>query len=75
MRLVPTATAVRSGTVAGLHSGPTQSERDVTEMEPDEYDAFLRLLDESLETTEKLGRLFSRPTPTPFGKPFEVRVK
>lgn len=39
----------------------------------DEFDVFLRLLDESLETTEKLDRLFSRPSP--FDKPFVVRER
>lgn len=33
-----------------------------------EFDEFVRLLDEPLETTEKLARLWSRPSP--FGKPF-----
>jgi uncharacterized protein (DUF1778 family) len=33
-----------------------------------EFDAFVRLLDAPLETTEKLARLWSRPSP--FGKSF-----
>ena len=35
---------------------------------PDQYDEFLRLLDEPLESTEKFEHLWSRPSP--FDKPF-----
>lgn len=40
---------------------------------PEQYDEFLRLLDEPLESTEKFEKLWSRPSP--FGKPFTPKAR
>lgn len=40
---------------------------------PEQYDEFLRVLDEPLESTEKFEKLWSRPTP--FGKPFTPKAR
>lgn len=40
---------------------------------PEQYDEFLRLLDEPLESTDKFEKLWSRPTP--FGQSFTPKPR
>lgn len=40
---------------------------------PEQYEEFLRMLDQPLESTEKFEKLWSRPSP--FGKPFTPKAR
>ena len=61
-----------------LASAVEQAERILAERRwftgtPEQYDEFLRLLDEPLEGADKFEKLWSRPSP--FGQPFTPKAR
>lgn len=78
--LVRQAAAASNQTVTDfvLSSAVEQAERVLAERRwftgsPDEYEEFLRVLDEPLSSTDAFEKLWSRPSP--FGQPFTPNAR